>query len=188
MSLTFIDTNKISHAKLPGSGEFAEILNDRLCGAKNVVGSLRWLNPGEKLDVRSDKNTHQLVYLMQGEATITLGNRGNQACRHGSIETFSLGCAAPAELSSSSYRCSKVFRGAGILPAIFLLSTQRRNADPSSIGTSETPDLAHERETNDVDTKSVVARTLHFLAHCRRSNFNARARAGPTQTAALVGR
>jgi mannose-6-phosphate isomerase-like protein (cupin superfamily) len=72
MSLTFIDTNKIAHAKVPGSGELAEILNDKLCGAKNVVGSLRWLNAGEKLDVRSDKNTHQLVYLMQGEATITL--------------------------------------------------------------------------------------------------------------------
>jgi len=75
MSLTFIDTNKISHTKLPGSGEFAEILNDKLCGAKNVVGSLRWLNSGEKLDVRSDKNTHQLVYLMQGEATITLDSK-----------------------------------------------------------------------------------------------------------------
>jgi glyoxylate utilization-related uncharacterized protein len=74
MSLTFIDTNKISHAKLPGSGEFAEILNKELCGAENVVGSLRWLNPGEQLDVRSDKNTHQLVYLMRGEATITLGS------------------------------------------------------------------------------------------------------------------
>jgi mannose-6-phosphate isomerase-like protein (cupin superfamily) len=47
-------------------------LNDKLCGAKNVVGSLRWLHPGEKLDVRSDGNTHQLVYLMEGEATITL--------------------------------------------------------------------------------------------------------------------
>lgn len=75
MSLTFIDTNKVSHVKLPGSGEFAEILNDRLCGAKNVVGSLRWLHSGEKLDVRSDKNTHQLVYLMQGEATITLDSK-----------------------------------------------------------------------------------------------------------------
>jgi glyoxylate utilization-related uncharacterized protein len=75
MSLTFIDTNKISHSKLPGSGEFAEILNDKLCGAKNVVGSLRWLNSGEKLDVRSDNNTHQLVYLMQGEATIALGSK-----------------------------------------------------------------------------------------------------------------
>jgi glyoxylate utilization-related uncharacterized protein len=72
MSLTFIDTDKISHAKLPGSGEFAEILNKELCGAENVVGSLRWLHPGEKLDIRSDKNTHQLLYLMQGEATITM--------------------------------------------------------------------------------------------------------------------
>ena len=75
MSLTFIDTNKVPHAKLPGSGEFAEILNKELCGAENVVGSLRWLHPGEKLEVRSDKNTHQLVYLMQGEATITLDSK-----------------------------------------------------------------------------------------------------------------
>ncbi len=75
MSLTFIDTNKIAHAKVPGSGEFAEILNKELCGAENVVGSLRWLNPGEKLDVRSDKDTHQLIYLMQGEATITLASK-----------------------------------------------------------------------------------------------------------------
>jgi glyoxylate utilization-related uncharacterized protein len=75
MSLTFIDTNKISHSKLPGSGEFAEILNKELCGAEKVVGSLRWLNPGEKLDVRSEKDTHQLVYLMQGEATITLDSK-----------------------------------------------------------------------------------------------------------------
>src|ERR1700692_4849387 len=74
MSLTFIDTNKISHAKLPGSGEFAEILNKELCGAENVVGSLRWLNPGEKLDVRS-AHTHQRVYVMQGESAITLDSK-----------------------------------------------------------------------------------------------------------------
>jgi glyoxylate utilization-related uncharacterized protein len=78
MSLTFIDTNKVPHAKLPGSGEFAEILNKELCGAENVVGSLRWLKPGEKLDVRSDRNTHQLVYLMQGEATITLDSKDHK--------------------------------------------------------------------------------------------------------------
>jgi glyoxylate utilization-related uncharacterized protein len=75
MSLTIIDTNKISHTKLPGSGEFAEILNKELCGAENVIGSLRWLHPGEKLDVRSDEDTHQLVYLMQGEATVTLDSK-----------------------------------------------------------------------------------------------------------------
>lgn len=75
MSLTFIDTNKVAHTKTPGSGEFAEILNGKLCGAKNVVGSLRWLNSGEKLDVRSDSNTHQLIYLMQGEGTIALDSK-----------------------------------------------------------------------------------------------------------------
>ena len=75
MSLTFIDTNKIPQTKVPGSGEFAEILNKKLCGAENVVGSLRWLRQGEKLEVRSDKDTHQLVYLMQGEATITLDSK-----------------------------------------------------------------------------------------------------------------
>jgi quercetin dioxygenase-like cupin family protein len=78
MSLTFIDTNKVPHGKLPGSGEFAEILNDDLCGAKNVVGSLRWLQPGERLDVRSDPHTHQLVYLMQGEGTITLDSQDHR--------------------------------------------------------------------------------------------------------------
>jgi mannose-6-phosphate isomerase-like protein (cupin superfamily) len=78
MSLTFIDTSKIAHTKIQGSGEYAEILNNQLCGAKNVVGSLRWLHPGEKLDVRSDKNTHQLVYLMEGEATITLGSQDHK--------------------------------------------------------------------------------------------------------------
>lgn len=83
MSLTFIDTNKVPHNKLSGSGEFAEILNKELCGAENVVGSLRWLNSGEKLEVRSDKNTHQLVYLMQGEATVTLDTK-DHAVRKGS--------------------------------------------------------------------------------------------------------
>ena len=75
MSLTFIDTNKVAHTKLAGAGEYAEVLNGKLCGAKNVVGSLRWLNSGEKLDVRSDANTHQLVYLMEGEGTITLDSK-----------------------------------------------------------------------------------------------------------------
>ena len=75
MSLTFIDTNKIPHVKLTGSGEFAEVLNKELCGAENVVGSLRWLNAGETLEIRSDQDTHQLVYLMQGEATITMEAR-----------------------------------------------------------------------------------------------------------------
>lgn len=81
MSLTFIDTNKIPHTKDSGAGEFAEILNNQLCGAKNVVGSLRWLNAGEKLDVRSDKDTHQLIYLMDGGATITMDSKDHDASK-----------------------------------------------------------------------------------------------------------
>ncbi len=72
MANTYIDTNKIPHTRLAGSGEFAEILNNALCGAKHVVGTLRWLNAGDHLDTRTDTRVHQLVYLMEGEATITL--------------------------------------------------------------------------------------------------------------------
>ena len=103
MSLTFIDTNKIPHVKAPGSGEFAEILNNQLCGAKNVVGLLRWLNPGEKLDVRSDANTHQLVYLMQGEATITLDSKDHSVLKGAGVyvgpsESVTIGHAGTAPL------------------------------------------------------------------------------------------
>jgi glyoxylate utilization-related uncharacterized protein len=75
MSLTFIDTNQLANTKQPGSGEFAEILNKKLCGAENVVGSLHWLQRGDRLEVRSDKNIHQLVYLMEGEASVTLNSK-----------------------------------------------------------------------------------------------------------------
>jgi glyoxylate utilization-related uncharacterized protein len=72
MSLTFIDTNKIARAKTPGAGELAEILNHQLCGAENVVGKLHWLRSGESLSERCDEKTHQVIYLMEGEGTITL--------------------------------------------------------------------------------------------------------------------
>jgi len=42
MANTYIDPNKIPRTKVSGAGEFAEILNNQLCGAKNVVGRLRW--------------------------------------------------------------------------------------------------------------------------------------------------
>ena len=55
MSLTFIDTNKIAPVSIPGSGTLAEIMGEKLCGAKNVVGCLRWLAAGDKL---ADVVTH----------------------------------------------------------------------------------------------------------------------------------
>ena len=71
--LTFIDTNKLPRKRTP-EGEFTEVLNRDLCGAKNVVAALRWLKSGEKFNAEaSDK--HQLLYLMEGEGNIRLDNK-----------------------------------------------------------------------------------------------------------------
>ena len=72
MANTYIDTNTLPKTKVPGAGEFTEVLNNALCGANNVVGLLRWLGKGDHLDAKSDEKTHQLLYLMEGEGTITL--------------------------------------------------------------------------------------------------------------------
>jgi len=74
MSLTFIDTNKLPKEASTGQGQVAEVLNEALCGARNVQGSLRWLQSAEtfKPDV-ADK--HQLIYLMEGKGRIRLNDR-----------------------------------------------------------------------------------------------------------------
>ena len=74
-SLTFIDTNKLPRSSESGGGEFAEFMNQSLCGAKNAVGTLRWLGKGDQVNARCDKNTHQLIYVMQGEAVVTLNSQ-----------------------------------------------------------------------------------------------------------------
>jgi hypothetical protein len=78
MANTYIDTNTLPHTKVAGSGEYVEVLNNALCGAKNVVGSLRWLQAGDKYDAKNDGTHNQLVYLMEGEATITLNAKDHQ--------------------------------------------------------------------------------------------------------------
>ena len=74
MSLTFIDTNKLPRKATPGAGEVTEVLNQALCGAKNVLGSLRWLKSGEKFKAEAS-NKHQLIYLMDGKGRINLNNK-----------------------------------------------------------------------------------------------------------------
>ena len=74
MSLTFIDTNKLPRKATPGAGEVTEVLNQALCGAKNVLGSLRWLKSGEKFKAEAS-NKHQLIYLMDGNGCIKLDNK-----------------------------------------------------------------------------------------------------------------
>ena len=74
MSLTFIDTNKLPKNASAGQGQVTEVLNEALCGVRNVHGSLRWLKSAEtfKPDV-ADK--HQLIYLMEGKGCIRLDDR-----------------------------------------------------------------------------------------------------------------
>ena len=70
MSLTFIETNKLPRVAT-GQGEMTEILNNALCGAKNIVGSLRWLK-GTDAFTPEKADKHQLIYLMEGKGTINL--------------------------------------------------------------------------------------------------------------------
>jgi len=71
MSLTFIETNKLPRVPSNGQGEATEVLNEALCGARNVLGSLRWLKPSDELKpALTDR--HQLIYLMEGEGSIAI--------------------------------------------------------------------------------------------------------------------
>jgi quercetin dioxygenase-like cupin family protein len=75
MSLTYIDTNKLPRKSSSGHGEMTEVLNQALCGANNVLGSLRWLKTGDTFQAEP-ANKHQLVYLMEGKGRITLDGKG----------------------------------------------------------------------------------------------------------------
>ena len=74
MPLTFIDTNRLPKEASAGQGQVTEVLNEALCGARNVHGSLRWLKSAEtfKPDV-ADK--HQLIYFMEGKGCVRLHDR-----------------------------------------------------------------------------------------------------------------
>ena len=74
MSLTFIDTNKLPKKASEGQGEVTEVLNEALCKAKNVQGSLRWLKSAETFKPDA-ANKHQLIYLMEGKGRIRLNDR-----------------------------------------------------------------------------------------------------------------
>lgn len=78
-TLTFIDTNQLPRVKTP-QGEVTEILNEKLEGAKNVFGTLRWLAPGEKFDA-APLEKHQMIYLMEGNGSIRLDNKDYDVAR-----------------------------------------------------------------------------------------------------------
>jgi glyoxylate utilization-related uncharacterized protein len=80
MANTYIDSNKLPRMRAAGAGEFTEVLNNQLAGAKNVVATVRWLNRGDRLDAGAP-GFHHLVYLMEGEATINLNGADHQVAK-----------------------------------------------------------------------------------------------------------
>ena len=102
MANTYIDTNELPRTNLPGAGEMTEVLNNQLAGAKNVVATVHWLNRGDRLDAGAP-NVHHLVYLMEGEATITLNGADHRVAKGAGVylgpsETASIAHAGSAPL------------------------------------------------------------------------------------------
>ena len=104
MSLTFIDTNKLPRVKMP-QGEATEILNQKLAGAKNVLGTLRWLKSGEEYRAEAS-NKHQLLYLMEGKGSIELDNKRHEASKGMGIY---LGPAESATVQAAEGASLKIF-------------------------------------------------------------------------------
>ena len=105
MPLTFIDTNKLAKKPSAGQGEVTEVLNEALCGAKNVHGSLRWLKSAEtfKPDA-ADK--HQLIYLMEGKGRIRLNDKDYDVEKGAGIY---LGPSETATIQAASGATLKLF-------------------------------------------------------------------------------
>lgn len=100
-TLTFINTNELPRVKTP-QGELTEVLNKSLCGARNVLGMLRWLSSGQKLTADAGKQ-HQLIYLMEGQGRITLEGKAYDVGKGagvylGPAETATIQPAAGASL------------------------------------------------------------------------------------------
>jgi len=103
-ALTFIDTKKLPRVKTP-QGEVTEILNEKLEGAKNVFGTLRWLGPGEKFEAGAQEK-HQLIYLMEGQGTIRLENKDYDAGRGAGVY---LGPSEGATIQAGAGSALKLF-------------------------------------------------------------------------------
>lgn len=101
MTTTFIDTNKLP--RVAGfEGEFTQILNNELAGAKNVLGTLRWLQPGERFEAAKN-GKHQLIYLMEGSAVIQLEGKDYEVSKGSGVylgleDSAAIRAASPLKL------------------------------------------------------------------------------------------
>ena len=96
-STTFIDTNSLPRTTTP-QGQFTEILNGALAGAKNVLGVLRWLQPGESFKAEAG-DKHQLLYLIDCAGLIHLENKDHDVTKGMGIY---LGPSETATISATS--------------------------------------------------------------------------------------
>lgn len=103
-TLTFVDTNKLPRVKTP-PGEVTEILNEKLEGAKNVFGTLRWLEPGEHFEA-APLEKHQLIYLMEGKGSIRLDNKDYEVARGAGVY---LGPSESATIQAGAGSALKLF-------------------------------------------------------------------------------
>lgn len=106
MATTFIKSGDCARVRVPGAGEAAEIVNSALCGAKNVLATLRWLKKGDRLEPPARAATHQLIYLMEGEGVITLNGKDYPVSRGAGVY---LGPNESAAISSGVNGTLKLF-------------------------------------------------------------------------------
>ena len=102
--LTFIDTKTLPRVKTP-QGAMTEVLNAKLCGAKNVLAVLRWLEPGEQLNAETSEK-HQLIYLMEGQGQIRLNNKNYDVSKGAGVY---LGPSESATIQASGKAPLKLF-------------------------------------------------------------------------------
>jgi len=105
MPLTFIDTNTLPKEASSGQGQVTEVLNAALCGARNVQGSLRWLQSSETFKPEKTSK-HQLLYLMDGKGRIRLNDRDYDVEKGAGIY---LGPSETATITASSGAKLKLF-------------------------------------------------------------------------------
>ena len=89
-----------------------EVLNEALCGAKNVIASLHWLKAGDTFRAEA-ADKHQLVYLMDGKGQITLNGKGYDIVKGAgliSVHPKLPRSRLPMERSSSSFLWFRRFR------------------------------------------------------------------------------
>jgi quercetin dioxygenase-like cupin family protein len=104
MTTQFIDTNKLPRVQTP-QGEATEVLNNALVGAKNVLGTLRWLKSGEQFQTEA-QDKHQLIYLMEGKGTINLENKDYDVPRGSGVY---LGPTETATIKAAAGESVKLF-------------------------------------------------------------------------------